>query len=215
MSSADAGTEPVPVAAVPPSGWHCSLPTPLPTAFGLFTVFAVHEPGVGDHLVLLHGEPIRDRRGVLARLHSECLTGDAFGSRRCDCGEQLHAALAAIAAEPSGVLVYLRQEGRGIGLLEKLRAYVLQDRGLDTVDANRHLGHADDPRSWEAAAIILDALGVGSLRLLTNNPAKVRGLVDRGIEVEEVVPLTIAPNPFNDSYLAAKAARMGHRYNAD
>ena len=146
----------------------------------------------------------------LVRLHSECLTGDVFGSLKCDCGPQLHAALRLLAAEGSGVLLYLRQEGRGIGLANKIRAYQLQDRGLDTVDANRRLGFADDNRDYALAAAMLRALGVNSVRLLTNNPAKLAGLQEAGIAVAERVAHHMPVNPHNADYIATKQRRSGH-----
>ena len=146
----------------------------------------------------------------LVRLHSECLTGDVFGSLKCDCGPQLHEALRIIGAEKGGVLLYLRQEGRGIGLANKLRAYALQDRGLDTVDANRRLGFADDERDYGHAAAMLTALGVDRVRLLTNNPAKVDGLEAAGIAVVERVAHHMPANPHNADYLATKHDRSGH-----
>jgi GTP cyclohydrolase II len=146
----------------------------------------------------------------LVRLHSECLTGDVFGSLKCDCGPQLHEALQVIGANGGGVLLYLRQEGRGIGLANKIRAYSLQDRGLDTVDANRRLGFADDERDYRHAASMLRALGVGDVRLLTNNPAKVAGLEAAGIRVVERVAHQMSANPHNADYLTAKRKRSGH-----
>ena len=148
---------------------------------------------------------------MLVRVHSECLTGDVFGSRRCDCGEQLRAALCAIARAERGVLVYVRgHEGRGIGLGPKLRAYSLQDRGLDTVDANVTLGYPADGRAYSGAASVLRALGVRRCRLLTNNPDKCIGLASHGIDVVERVPLLIEPNPDNARYLRSKQDRLGH-----
>lgn len=146
----------------------------------------------------------------LVRLHSECLTGDVFGSLRCDCGPQLNAALRLIAENDGGVLLYLRQEGRGIGLANKLRAYALQDRGLDTVEANLRLGFADDERDYAHASAILRELGIGAVRLLTNNPAKVVGLEKAGIEVTERVGHRMPPNPHNLEYLAVKRDKSGH-----
>ena len=146
----------------------------------------------------------------LVRLHSECLTGDVFGSLKCDCGPQLREALRIIAGEGGGVLLYLRQEGRGIGIANKLRAYALQDRGLDTVDANRRLGFADDERGYQEAAAMLRALGLSEVRLLTNNPAKVDGLAAAGIGVVERVAHHMPVNPHNADYLATKRARSGH-----
>jgi GTP cyclohydrolase II len=161
-----------------------------------------------DHVALIigafGGEP------PLVRLHSECLTGDVFGSLRCDCGPQLGRALRLIAESGGGVLLYLRQEGRGIGLANKLRAYSLQDRGLDTVDANLRLGFADDERDYAHAAAMLKALGIDEVRLLTNNPAKVEGLEKAGIRVVERVGHTMPPNPHNIEYLATKQSKSGH-----
>ncbi len=161
-----------------------------------------------EHVALLIGAP--GGKPPLVRLHSECLTGDVFGSLKCDCGPQLKEALRIIGAAGGGVLLYLRQEGRGIGLANKLRAYALQDRGLDTVDANRRLGFADDERDYVHAAAILRALGIGEVRLLTNNPAKVRGLETAGITVAERVPHHMPANPHNADYLAAKRKKSGH-----
>jgi GTP cyclohydrolase II len=149
-------------------------------------------------------------RPPLVRLHSECLTGDVFGSLKCDCGPQLREALRIIGAEGGGVLLYLRQEGRGIGLANKLRAYALQDRGLDTVDSNRRLGFADDERDYGHAAAMLEALGISEVRLLTNNPAKVEGLEEAGIAVAERVAHHLPANPHNADYLSTKKQRSGH-----
>jgi len=161
-----------------------------------------------DHVALVigafAGEP------PLVRLHSECLTGDVFGSLKCDCGPQLKEALAILGREGGGVLLYLRQEGRGIGLANKLRAYELQDRGLDTVEANRRLGFADDERDYGVAASMLRALGIASVRLLTNNPAKVEGLRSEGIAIEARVPHHMPTNPHNADYIATKKHKSGH-----
>jgi 3,4-dihydroxy 2-butanone 4-phosphate synthase / GTP cyclohydrolase II len=157
------------------------------------------------------GEASQPAPDVLVRMHSECLTGDVFGSRRCDCGAQLNAAMAAIAAEGRGIVLYLRgHEGRGIGLLSKLRAYQLQDAGADTVDANTELGLPVDAREYSTGAQMLTDLGVGSLRLLTNNPAKVKGLADFGLKVTGTVSLPVIPTPENLRYLIAKRDRLGH-----
>jgi 3,4-dihydroxy 2-butanone 4-phosphate synthase/GTP cyclohydrolase II len=190
----------------------------LPSAFGQpgeFTVHAFRDPRDGvEHLAVVKGDPGRALAGgarPLVRLHSECLTGDALGSLRCDCGAQLQTALRRIADSPTGVLVYLRgHEGRGIGLANKIRAYALQDQGLDTVEANHRLGFATDERDWGVAARILRHLGVTALDLLTNNPDKIKSLRASGIEVALRVPLEIPPNPHNQAYLEAKRARMGH-----
>ncbi len=163
-----------------------------------------------DHVALLVGEPVG--APPLVRIHSECLTGDALGSLKCDCGPQLDSALEAIAASGWGILLYLRQEGRGIGLVNKLRAYALQDQGFDTVDANHRLGFGDDERDFTVAARMLELLAQGSVRLLTNNPRKVAGLEAAGIEVVERVPLVTVANPHNAAYLEAKRLRSGHSF---
>ncbi|WP_067692215.1 bifunctional 3,4-dihydroxy-2-butanone-4-phosphate synthase/GTP cyclohydrolase II [Nocardia jejuensis] len=182
--------------------------TRLPTRFGTFRVVGYSDE-TSEHLALIHGEPIGAE--VLVRIHSECLTGDAFGSLRCDCGEQLDAAMEAVAEEGSGIVVYLRgQEGRGIGLLNKLRAYELQDDGADTVDANVQLGLPIDARSYGAAAQILADLDVISVRLLSNNPAKQSGLEAHGIAVASRIPLQTRPTEHNVHYLRTKRDRMSH-----
>jgi GTP cyclohydrolase II len=182
----------------------------LPTRYGEFQVLAFQ---VGDAanetLALIHGV-LDAERPPLVRLHSECLTGDVLGSLRCDCGEQLAASLALMAQAESSVLLYLRQEGRGIGLVNKIRAYALQDRGLDTVDANLALGLPVDRREYDSAAAILRQLGVFKVRLLTNNPLKQRALETHGVAVVERVPLEMPANPVNNDYLHTKADRMGH-----
>ena len=164
---------------------------------------------VDEHVALLIGTP--DGRPPLVRLHSECLTGDVLGSLKCDCGPQLHAAIERIEAAGWGILLYLRQEGRGIGLVNKLRAYALQDQGFDTVDANTRLGFAVDARDFRVAARMLELLGQREVRLLTNNPAKVAGLEAAGISVIERVPHHLPPNPHNERYLATKRDRTGHQ----
>ncbi len=170
-------------------------------------------PGDGsvEHLAILVGAPA-PATPVLTRVHSECFTGDLLGSLRCDCGDQLVSALEAIGKAGSGVLLYLAQEGRGIGLVNKLRAYGLQDRGADTIEANHQLGFAADERIYEPAAAMLRQLGFGSVRLLTNNPAKVEALMRAGIRVDARVPLVIEPNRFNRRYMAAKAEKLGHMF---
>jgi GTP cyclohydrolase II len=182
----------------------------LPTRSGIFdiAVFEV-EGSPGEIVALTHGR-LSDTPVPLVRLHSECLTGDVLGSLRCDCGEQLNAALDLIAREPAGVLLYLPQEGRGIGLANKIRAYALQDRGLDTVDANLALGLPVDRRDYAAAARILLRLGLSQVRLLTNNPAKRTALERNGVCVVERVALSVPPNAVNRHYLRTKADRMGH-----
>jgi GTP cyclohydrolase II len=169
------------------------------------------EDGGEEHLAIVIGA-IDAARPVLTRIHSECLTGDLLGSLRCDCGDQLKGAIAAIGAAGGGVLLYLAQEGRGIGLVNKLRAYELQDRGADTVDANRALGFEPDERAFEPAAEMLKALGIASVRLLTNNPAKVAALTRHGIAVAERVPHRFPANDHNGPYLRAKARGLGHLF---
>ena len=184
--------------------------TRIPTDYGDFQLcYYSNTQDKKEHLALFMGE-LSNTEPVLARIHSECFTGDVLGSRRCDCGEQLDKSLSVISQAGSGVLVYLRQEGRGIGLLEKLRAYNLQDGGLDTVDANLELGHEADARDYSLAALILSDLGVKSVQLITNNPGKIEALENSGIEVTERVSLDIAANPDNLSYLRTKAQRMNH-----
>jgi 3,4-dihydroxy 2-butanone 4-phosphate synthase/GTP cyclohydrolase II len=183
----------------------------LPTAYGEFTAVLFKETLTGKrHVALVHGQ-VDGEQNVLVRVHSECLTGDVFHSLRCDCGEQLDAALALIAAEPRGVLLYMAQEGRGIGLLNKLKAYELQEDGLDTVDANLALGFAADEREWGIGNQILAELGLTTIRLLTNNPKKVSGLQAYGLDVTEQVPIEMQPNDENRQYLAAKRDKLGHR----
>ena len=182
----------------------------LPTEFGDFTVTAFRtHVDTFEHLALVFGD-VKDKENVLVRVHSECLTGDVFASRRCDCGSQLHAALRQIAANGSGVLVYLRQEGRGIGIFNKIHAYKLQDEGCDTVEANERLGFPDDLREYGIGVQILLDLGVKSVRLLTNNPKKLVGLSGYGMEVTERVPIVIPPNADNAFYLETKKVRMDH-----
>jgi 3,4-dihydroxy 2-butanone 4-phosphate synthase / GTP cyclohydrolase II len=188
----------------------------VPLKQGAFTVVGYLDLVDGrEHLAAIYGD-VAGRTGVLTRVHSECLTGDVLGSTRCDCGWQLEDALRMIVAEGAGVLVYVRgHEGRGIGLLEKLRAYRLQDMGLDTVDANLALGHPPDARDYAAAAQILADIGIAELRLLTNNPDKRAGLERHGVSVLTTVPLATEPNPENIRYLSTKRERMGHLLDAD
>ncbi|RMH51046.1 MAG: bifunctional 3,4-dihydroxy-2-butanone-4-phosphate synthase/GTP cyclohydrolase II [Zetaproteobacteria bacterium] len=182
----------------------------LPTEYGEFRIIGYsNEIDDAEHLALVMGDP-RPERPTLVRVHSECLTGDVFASRRCDCGSQLHAALRRIGEEGEGVLLYLRQEGRGIGLFNKLRAYNLQDAGHDTVEANRKLGFAPDLRHYGIGAQILRDVGLRKLRLLTNNPKKIIGLDGYRLEVVERVPLCVRPNDENIRYLNTKRDRMGH-----
>ena len=182
----------------------------LPTEFGEFSITAFRtKVDTFEHLALVYGD-VKDKENVLVRVHSECLTGDVFASRRCDCGSQLHAALRQIAENGSGVLVYLRQEGRGIGIFNKIHAYKLQDEGCDTVEANVKLGFPDDLREYGIGVQILLDLGVKSVRLLTNNPKKLVGLSGYGLEVAERVPIVIPPNADNAFYLETKKVRMDH-----
>lgn len=190
--------------------------TTVPTDAGMFRLLGYCEPAGGqEHVALVRGD---DRAiaaacdaGVLTRVHSECLTGDALGSQRCDCGPQLRAALRAVAHEGVGAVVYVRgHEGRGIGLVDKLRAYALQDQGVDTVDANLRLGLPADARDYRSAAAILHDLGVSAVRLLTNNPDKVRALADHGIVVRDRIPLVTGVTASNVVYLRTKLDRCGH-----
>jgi 3,4-dihydroxy 2-butanone 4-phosphate synthase / GTP cyclohydrolase II len=185
--------------------------TRLPTGFGEFTVIGYRSLHDDKHHVALVKGDVDGADDVLVRVHSECLTGDVFHSLRCDCGEQLESALAMIEDSGQGVLLYLSQEGRGIGLLNKLRAYSLQDQGLDTVDANLELGLPVDLRDYGTGAQILVDLGLTSIRILTNNPKKIRGLEGYGLSVTEQVPIVHAPNPHNEEYLRAKRDRLGHK----
>jgi GTP cyclohydrolase II len=182
----------------------------IPTPEGAYRMVVFLEPATGrEHVAMVMGDVAGCT--VLARIHSECMTGDLFGSLRCDCGDQLAAARAMIAAEGAGVILYLRQEGRGIGLANKLRAYRLQDQGLDTVEANLHLGLPADMRSFDVAAAMLEALDVPAVRLMTNNPRKLDTLARAGIRVAGRVPLTSQPRPENRHYLETKATKLGHR----
>lgn len=185
----------------------------LPTAWANFTLHGFwDEANQKEHVVLTLGD-VANGEPVLARLHSECLTGDALFSRRCDCGPQLNAALEAIAKEGRGALLYLRQEGRGIGLLNKIKAYNLQDQGADTVEANEQLGFAADMRDYSICQPMLAHLGITSVRLMTNNPRKVKALEDQGTNVVERLPLRVGENPHNERYLATKAGKLGHWFD--
>jgi GTP cyclohydrolase II len=182
----------------------------LPTQWAEFEMHGFEDSGADkEHLVLTLGD-VASGEPVLARIHSECLTGDALFSMRCDCGEQLQSALMAIATEGRGVLIYLRQEGRGIGLLNKIKAYKLQDEGADTVEANEALGFGADQRDYHMVKPMLDHLHISKLRLMTNNPRKVNALEEMGFEVSERLPLETPHNPHNQKYLATKAGKLGH-----
>lgn len=184
----------------------------LPTRLGNFKIiaYALSDKEKMPHLALVH-ENINPKNPVLVRVHSECMTGDTFGSVRCDCGEQLNKAME-IAAEKGGVIVYLRQEGRGIGLINKLKAYTLQDEGLNTIDANTHLGFEADARQYDIAIEILKDLGITAIHLLTNNPLKIKALEDSDIRIVSRIPLVVAPHLENTSYLRTKQDLMGHLF---
>ena len=183
----------------------------LPTEFGSFRIIPFRQKSNGlEHVALIKGTWKADEP-VLVRMHSSCMTGDIFGSKRCDCGEQLHRAMQMIDQDGKGMVVYLNQEGRGIGLMNKIAAYKLQEQGDDTVDANIHLGFQPDEREYGVGAQILRELGVGKIRLITNNPVKRVGLESYGLEIVENVPIVVPPNPFNKRYLETKRIRMGHK----
>ena len=182
----------------------------LPTCFGQFTMHAFEDMETGnEHLALCMGEPGGDAP-VLARIHSECLTGDALFSLRCDCGAQLKTAMKHIADEGRGIILYLRQEGRGIGLVNKVKAYHLQDKGADTVEANEQLGFSPDLRTYEMCSVMFAHLRIKRLRLMTNNPRKIHALYAEGIEVVERISLATIENPHNENYLATKMNKLGH-----
>lgn len=193
-------------------------PILLQTEYGPFTVIAYRDGSLKEHLVLIKGEITSNsavgKDNLLVRVHSQCLTGDTLGSLRCDCGKQLDAAMQLI-AEQGGILIYLQQEGRGIGLFNKIVAYYHQDTGADTVEANRLLGFADDLREYAVAADILHDLGIKSIRLLTNNPRKVAGLQTAGLHISERVPLCIPATKHNSAYLHTKQEKLGHFLQLD
>ena len=184
----------------------------MPTDYGHFRLIPFRERATGlEHIALIKGDISSDpEKPVLVRVHSSCATGDIFGSCRCDCGEQLHEALRMIEKEGRGAVVYLSQEGRGIGLMDKIKAYKLQEQGLDTVEANIHLGHRADERDYGVGAQILNLLGIKKMRLMTNNPVKRIGLEGYGLVVEENVPIEIEPNKYNRFYMHTKKTIMGH-----
>ncbi len=183
----------------------------MPTKYGHFKLVAFKEKTTGgEHLALLKGEWEKDEP-VLTRVHSSCFTGDILGSFRCDCGDQLHKAMQMVEAEGKGMILYMNQEGRGIGLMNKLRAYKLQEEGMDTVEANLHLGFGMDERDYGVGAQILRYLNVTKLRLMSNNPKKRAGLSGYGLEIVEIVPIEIKPNPYNEKYLTTKRDKMGHK----
>src|SRR5919198_4098211 len=182
----------------------------LPTDYGDFDLYLYRSKVDGQHHLALVRGAVAGKKNVLVRVHSECLTGDVFGSRRCDCGPQLHQAMRQVAESEKGVIVYMRQEGRGIGLAPKIKAYKLQEQGYDTVEANRKLGYPMDLREYGLGAQILCDLGLKTIRLLTNNPKKVVGLEGYGLEIVEQVPIRIKPNPHNRRYLKTKREKLGH-----
>jgi 3,4-dihydroxy 2-butanone 4-phosphate synthase/GTP cyclohydrolase II len=182
----------------------------LPTRFGAFRIFGFESPDKSENvLALVTGNPSNDA-SALVRIHSQCLTGDVFGSARCDCGDQLHFAMKAISNNGSGILVYQLKEGRGIGLMNKLLAYELQDEGQDTVEANQHLGFEADHRNYDLCAAVLRYFGVTRVRLMSNNPRKFEGLESAGIAIVERIPIEIAPSDSTENYLRTKKAKLGH-----
>lgn len=201
------------VTLLAPNGMKRQAEVRIPTRWGEFQMiaYADKESEPMPHFAMVHTS-FKPQGAVLVRIHSECITGDVWGSRRCDCGPQLDKAMQQASLQ-GGVVIYLRQEGRGIGIINKIKAYRLQDEGLNTVDANLHLGFEADARSYEIAVAILQDLGISAIRLLTNNPDKVDALAGSGIEIAERLPLIIDPDHQNESYLRTKQERMGHLLN--
>jgi GTP cyclohydrolase II len=182
----------------------------LPSRFGDFELYGFYDAREDkEHTAMVHGD-VKGRKGVPVRVHSECHTGDVLGSLRCDCRDQLETALRYVGAQDFGAVLYLRQEGRGIGLLNKIKAYRLQELGLDTVEANLYLGYPDEGRDYKVAAKMLALLGIESIKLITNNPDKIEKLSSEGIVVEDRIPIVIPPNPHDEGYLETKRDRMGH-----
>jgi 3,4-dihydroxy 2-butanone 4-phosphate synthase/GTP cyclohydrolase II len=187
----------------------------LPTKYGHFELIPFQEKLSGlEHIALIKGN-IASSDAILTRIHSACATGDLFGSLKCDCGEQLIQAMKIIERNGNGLIVYLQQEGRGIGLMNKMKAYKLQECGMDTIEANLHLGFASDEREYKIGAEILNSLGINKVKLLTNNPDKIIGLEQNGIQVVKRISLVIKPNKFNNNYLNTKETRMGHLLNEE
>jgi len=183
--------------------------TRIPTQYGEFVLHYYNTIDNKEHIAFVKGE-VKNKENVLVRIHSECFTGDVLGSRRCDCGEQLDMALRMISEAGSGAVLYLRQEGRGIGLLKKLQAYNLQDEGLDTVDANLHLGHLADEREYDIAALMLQTLEITSINLMTNNPSKIEALAKLGVNVQQRIPVETDAHTDNKNYLKTKVEKMHH-----
>lgn len=187
--------------------------TKLPTKYGEFKTFGFVNKINGEHHLAMCCGDVEHEEAPICRLHSECLTGDALGSVKCDCGEQYHAAMKMIEKNGSGIMLYMRQEGRGIGLINKLKAYKLQEEGMDTVEANLALGFEEDQRDYSIAAAMLKNLGITKIKLITNNPDKIKQLKKYGIEIAERIPVEMAANPYDIFYLKTKQRRMGHMVN--